>query len=78
MLDTECNTKVFVKETYIWNKLDHANIIKLYGFIQENGTPSLILEWAPNGTVIEYLKKNPMRDRAELVGAPDWACSDTT
>ena len=52
---------------YIWNKLDNENIVKLFGYIIEEGHPSLIIKWAPEGTIVEYIRKYPECDRISLV-----------
>lgn len=43
------------------------NIVQLHGFIIEDNRLSLVLEWVPNGTIIEYLKDHPQCDRVKLV-----------
>lgn len=52
---------------HIWSKLDHVNVVKLLGYIVEDGYPSIVLSWAPNGTVDQYVKGYPECDRVELV-----------
>ncbi|KAI5121784.1 hypothetical protein M0805_009595 [Coniferiporia weirii] len=60
-------TKVFVKELYIWSKLDHPNVLSFKGYMIENGYPSLISEWIEDGTLMEFLKVNPRTDIEAMV-----------
>lgn len=57
----------FAKEMYSLSKIEHKNIIQLEGYVLENGFPTIILEWAEGGTVIEYIKANPDCDLVEIV-----------
>lgn len=41
---------------------DHPNIIKLYDVIVENGRTALVMEYAANGTLAQYLTMNRMGD----------------
>lgn len=67
--DSSCWYQAFCKELYIWKNLKHVNIVKAHGFVvEEEKFPSIILEWASNGTVIEYVKANRQCNRVELVG----------
>ncbi|KAF0530603.1 kinase-like protein [Gigaspora margarita] len=57
---TDEDYKDFVKELKFLRKVDcHPNIIKFYGVTQDkNGMYNLVLEYANDGTLREYLKKN--------------------
>ena len=70
--------QAFCKELYIWSSLEHANIVKLHGFMIEDDYPSLILEWVSNGTVIEYVKANSQCDRVKLVSFSIHAACECT
>ena len=49
----------FAKELYVASGVDHENVIKLSGYIMEEGHPSLVLPWAGGGTLPDYIKKHP-------------------
>lgn len=55
------------REMGIWAKLNHVNVLPFLGFILKNDYPSLVSEWIDNGTVLEYLKNNPLCDVINLV-----------
>ncbi|KAI5116778.1 hypothetical protein M0805_008733 [Coniferiporia weirii] len=60
--------KVAAKEIYIWSKLDHPNLLRLLGFIKDEGNlPSLVSEWMNNGSVLEYVKSHPDCDVIHLI-----------
>lgn len=61
--------KAFARELHILAKLNqHPNVVKLHGFILEGAFPSIVLEWAVHGTVIQYIKGNAVLDRIPIVG----------
>ena len=49
------------RETLIWSKLDHPNILPLLGYYTEEGAdyPHLISEWMEAGTLTTNLKYLP-------------------
>ena len=50
----------------MWKRLKHPNIV---GFIGVSRNPlQFVSEWMPNGTLTEYLDKNPAANRLDLVG----------
>jgi len=57
----------------VWSSLQHKNILKCLGFTYAfslegyRGLPALVSPWMENGTVIDYLEKNPNADRLQLV-----------
>ncbi|KAI5116148.1 hypothetical protein M0805_001131 [Coniferiporia weirii] len=61
--------KIAAKEIYIWSKLMHPNLLRLEGFIREEGTilPSLVSEWMEGGSVLEYVKKHSGCDVLHLI-----------
>lgn len=61
--------QTFCKELYIWSQLRNRNIVKLHGFMVEDNRLSLILEWMPNGTVIQYCRAIGRCDRVKLVSS---------
>ncbi|EJD03602.1 kinase-like protein [Fomitiporia mediterranea MF3/22] len=59
--------KSLARELSVWSKLDHANILPLQGFIMEGSYPLVIAQWMENGTVREYLQRQPMCDIKSMV-----------
>ncbi|OHS99120.1 hypothetical protein TRFO_34522 [Tritrichomonas foetus] len=58
--------KQFRREKQAYSKLKHPSLLKCYGFIKEskskNISNSLVLEFAANGSVADYLDKNSLDD----------------
>ena len=54
---------------YVWHRLEHPNVVKLYGTSYHMaGRPAMVMQWYKNGNAAEYLtKKNPEADRLQLV-----------
>ena len=52
----------------MWRRLKHPNIVPFLG-VPTNIPPLLeiVCEWMANGTITEYVRKNPMVDRISLV-----------
>ncbi|KAG8895995.1 hypothetical protein FRC01_012083, partial [Tulasnella sp. 417] len=59
--------KRLAREIYVWAELDHPQVLELLGFAFDNRTPCLISPWCENGTLQEYLQKNPGANRRLLV-----------
>lgn len=57
------------REVYVWHRLEHPNVVKLFGTSYHmGGRPSMIMQWYENGSAAEYLsKKNPSANRMHLV-----------
>ena len=49
----------------MWKRLRHPNIVPLVGVMQD--PLQFVSEWMPNGSLTEYLKKNPTANRIRLV-----------
>ena len=49
----------------MWKRLRHQNIVPFIGVTQD--PLQFVSEWMPNGTLIEYLGKNPGANRVDLV-----------
>ncbi|CAG8528283.1 1730_t:CDS:2 [Ambispora gerdemannii] len=47
----------FIKELKIHSTLDHANIIRLYGISENKNSYFLVMQFANNGTLREFLKE---------------------
>ena len=52
-------------EVKIQKKLDHPHIIKLYNFFEDTSNAYLILEYAKNGSLFDYLKKKKKLSESE-------------
>ncbi|KAF9448420.1 kinase-like protein [Macrolepiota fuliginosa MF-IS2] len=55
-------TKYLIRETVVWHRLNHPNILKFFGLdssLGRFGCPALISPYCDNGTVNNYLKKHP-------------------
>ncbi|KAG9124735.1 hypothetical protein FRC07_010446 [Ceratobasidium sp. 392] len=54
------------RELYTWSRLKHSNILELLGLAQFRGHLAMISPWMDNGTLREYLERNPQVDRYQL------------
>ena len=60
--------QAFAKEIYFHGRLDCANIVEVFGILIEDDTPSIVMEWAPDGSLDKYLKNCDGRyDDLEIV-----------
>ncbi|KAF8308356.1 kinase-like domain-containing protein [Cantharellus anzutake] len=63
--------KYLTREMGVWSKLDHPNILKFLGFaIEGDGCDVkgvLVSPWCRNGSILEYLEKNPHAERIDLI-----------
>ncbi|CAH8508202.1 unnamed protein product [Schistosoma curassoni] len=55
---TEEHVSEFLMEVNIMKQLRHKHIIEFYGVCTENGSPLLIMEYAPYGNLKEYLRRH--------------------
>uniref|UniRef100_A0A5K4ETQ3 Tyrosine kinase n=1 Tax=Schistosoma mansoni TaxID=6183 RepID=A0A5K4ETQ3_SCHMA len=55
---TEGDVSEFLMEVNIMKQLRHKHIIEFYGVCTENGSPLLIMEYAPYGNLKEYLRRH--------------------
>lgn len=70
----QCNMLAYEKtvalELRIWSGLHHINILPLLGYTMDFGPyPACISPWMENGTVMQYLERNPAADRCTIVGS---------
>ncbi|KAF8331386.1 kinase-like domain-containing protein [Cantharellus anzutake] len=67
---TRKTVKYLTREMGVWSELDHPNILKFLGFAVEGDGCDvkgvLVSPWCPNGSVLEYLEKNPHAERIGL------------
>ncbi|KAG8774317.1 hypothetical protein FRC12_002054, partial [Ceratobasidium sp. 428] len=54
------------RETHAWAKCNHENVLSLIGLAEYRGRLSTVSPWMENGTLPEYVAKNPSADRLEL------------
>lgn len=54
----ESTWKTFSRETDVLKQLDHPNIIRLYDFFREDSLFYQILEYCPNGSLEDEIKRN--------------------
>ncbi|TDL17329.1 kinase-like protein [Rickenella mellea] len=60
--------KSIALELRLWARLSHPNVLPLLGYCLNFGPyPALISEWMENGTVLEYLEKNKLADRFQMI-----------
>ena len=52
----------------MWKHLRHQNIVPFIGVTRD--PLQFVSEWMPNGTLTQYLGKNPGVNRVDLVGFP--------
>ncbi|EFI28427.1 TKL/TKL-ccin protein kinase [Coprinopsis cinerea okayama7 len=57
----------FEEEVKIWRKLNHPNVLTLYGITKIGQYVYLVSPWMDNGTAINYIQKNPNVDRLGLL-----------
>ncbi|KAG8730651.1 hypothetical protein FRC10_002451, partial [Ceratobasidium sp. 414] len=58
--------KNIAREIYAWSKLRHPNILELVGLSTFRGQISIVSSWMENGTLPEYVSKNPEANRFQL------------
>jgi aurora kinase, other len=69
----------FVEEIKLHSRLNHPNIVKFYGFFEEEDSICLVLEYLSGGTLFDYLNELgclPLKDALsflrEIIGALDY------
>ncbi|PPR04154.1 hypothetical protein CVT24_010714 [Panaeolus cyanescens] len=57
------------REVYVWHRLEHPNVVKLFGTSYHMASrPAMIMQWYKNGSAADYLaRKNPGADRLQLI-----------
>ncbi|KAG9094799.1 hypothetical protein FS749_011794 [Ceratobasidium sp. UAMH 11750] len=59
--------KLVAREIHTWSKCKHENVLELYGLAQHRGQLAMVSPWMENGSLPEYIAKNPGVDRLDLV-----------
>ncbi|KAG8768236.1 hypothetical protein FRC12_005694, partial [Ceratobasidium sp. 428] len=54
------------RELYTWSQLEHKNIVQLLGLVEFRGQVAMVSPWMDNGTLLDYIKRNPTADRYHL------------
>ncbi|KAK0483397.1 kinase-like domain-containing protein [Armillaria novae-zelandiae] len=57
----------FEREVTIWRGLTHKNVVPLYGFLRIDDDLYSVSPWMDNGTVNDFIKKNPEVDRLRIL-----------
>jgi serine/threonine protein kinase len=59
----------FSHEAVVWRQLSHPNLLPFYGIYRSNNgcRVCLLSPWMDNGTIVQFLKKNPDVYRPGLV-----------
>ncbi|KAG8940565.1 hypothetical protein FRC03_005381 [Tulasnella sp. 419] len=56
-----------IREFFLWETLDHPNVVPLLGFsTDDQGIPALISPWYFYGNVVQYLQAHPSANRISL------------
>ncbi|KAF9779787.1 kinase-like domain-containing protein [Thelephora terrestris] len=63
--DTAGLRKLFFKEAVVWKRLRHPNVLPFLGVTLE--PLQFASEWMPNGTLTNYVSKNPSANRIALL-----------
>ncbi|KDQ59255.1 hypothetical protein JAAARDRAFT_33978 [Jaapia argillacea MUCL 33604] len=66
--DFERARKRLNREVFVWGRLDHPNIVKLFGITYHmNERPAMVMQWYSNGSAVEYLQSHPNESRRRLI-----------
>lgn len=60
----------FCKEVVTWKALRHPNVLPLIGVTMDGIHFAMVSEWMENGTINQFVEKNPDADRLGLVCSP--------
>ncbi|QRV74277.1 Tyrosine kinase catalytic domain protein [Ceratobasidium sp. AG-Ba] len=55
------------REIHAWSCLNHPNILELLGLAQFRGQIAMVSPWMNNGSLLEYINRNPSVDRYTLL-----------
>ena len=54
-------------EAFIWEQLEHNNVLSFLGIMTMEGLPCMVSEWMENGTMNVYLKSHSDANVLDLV-----------
>ena len=57
----------YYKEVTVWKQLDHPNVMQTLGAGPDIAELCVISLWMPEGSLLQYLSKNPGANRASMV-----------
>ncbi|KIK77311.1 hypothetical protein PAXRUDRAFT_835030 [Paxillus rubicundulus Ve08.2h10] len=70
----QTHAKKLRAEVHIWSRLDHPNVLRLYGIADGfSHLPALVSQWAENGTLTQYLEgpgRDISKDERTLIASP--------
>ncbi|KAG8696091.1 hypothetical protein FRC08_007374 [Ceratobasidium sp. 394] len=58
--------KRVARELYTWSRLKHENVLALLGLAQFQDQTAMVSPWMENGTLLEYIRRNPDTERHRL------------
>ncbi|QRV93592.1 Tyrosine kinase domain protein [Ceratobasidium sp. AG-Ba] len=64
--DIEKVHKRFMREVLMWSRLDHPNILDVYGLGNVHGRLAMVSPWMGHGSIQEYITRKPNIDRWDL------------
>ncbi|KAG8955767.1 hypothetical protein FRC03_011083 [Tulasnella sp. 419] len=59
--------KRLMREMRVWTQLQHDNIVPFLGYAFSGNFPCMIAPWYENGSIPDYIAKNPAVDRTQMV-----------
>ncbi|KAF9443788.1 kinase-like protein [Macrolepiota fuliginosa MF-IS2] len=65
--EPERYAKDFARETMVWSRLTHPNLLPFYGIYRSGDHLCLVSPWKEDGNISDYLKTNPEVARLPLV-----------
>ncbi|KAG8723599.1 hypothetical protein FRC09_002621 [Ceratobasidium sp. 395] len=65
-IDGRKGLKRTARELDVWSHFEHENVLKLLGLALFRDKMAMISPWMDQGTLLQYLKRNPVVDRCQL------------
>ncbi|KAG8924321.1 hypothetical protein FRC02_010503 [Tulasnella sp. 418] len=59
--------KRLMREMRVWSQLQHSNIVPFLGYAFSGNFPCMIAPWYENGSIPDYISKNPNANRTQMV-----------
>ncbi|KAG8777306.1 hypothetical protein FRC12_000440 [Ceratobasidium sp. 428] len=54
------------RELHVWSRFEHENVLELLGLVQFQDRVAMVSPWMDNGTLLQYISRNPTEDRYQL------------